>query len=160
MHLKAISLFSLIFMAFTINAQTVKEVNYEEFKSYLNKQSDTVYVINFWATWCKPCVEELPHFMTVAQDMRHKPVKFTFVSLDFPKYKDSKLIPFINENVINEEVVLLNDPNSNFWINDINKEWSGAIPATIIYSKTDKTFFEGQVSYEELTETIEEKLNQ
>ena len=42
----------------------------------------------------KPCIEELPHFMTVAQDMRHKPVKFIFVSLDFAKYKESKLISF------------------------------------------------------------------
>jgi len=158
MQLKPLFIITLLFIAFTTKAQNVKEVNYEEFKPYLNKQSDTVYVINFWATWCKPCVEELPHFMTVAQDMRHKPVKFTFVSLDFPKFKESKLIPFIEENVISEDVILLNDPNSNYWINDINKEWSGAIPATIIYNKNDKTFFEGQVSYEELTEAIEKKL--
>ncbi len=158
MQLKTALFITLLYASFTTEAQNVKEVNYEQLKPYLNKQSDTVYVINFWATWCKPCIEELPHFMTVAQDMRHKPVKFTFVSLDFPKYKENKLIPFITENVINEEVVLLNDPNSNFWINDINKEWSGAIPATIIYTKTDKSFFEGQVSYEELTEAIEAKL--
>ncbi len=158
MQLKIFLISFLIFTAFTINAQSIKEVNYEQFKPYLSKQSDTVYVINFWATWCKPCIEELPHFMTVAQDMRHKPVKFTFVSLDFAKYKESRLIPFIKENVIDEEVLLLNDPNSNFWINDINKEWSGSIPATIIYSKDDKSFFEGQVSYEELTKSIKEKL--
>ncbi len=158
MKVKIIIAALILFSSYAINAQSVKEVNYEQFKPYLNNQSDTVYVINFWATWCKPCIEELPHFMTVAQDMRHKPVKFIFVSLDFAKYKESKLIPFIKENVIDEEVLLLNDPNSNFWINDINKEWSGAIPATIIYRKNQRSFFEGQVSYEELTENIEGKL--
>ncbi|MCW3786723.1 TlpA family protein disulfide reductase [Plebeiibacterium sediminum] len=158
MKIKILIAALILFSSFAIKAQSVKEVNYEQFKPYLNNPSDTVYVINFWATWCKPCIEELPHFMTVAQDMRHKPVKFIFVSLDFPKYKESKLIPFIKENVINEEVLLLNDPNSNFWINDINKEWSGAIPATIIYRKNQRSFFEGQVSYEELTENIEGKL--
>ncbi len=158
MKVKIIIAALILFSSYAINAQSVKEVNYEQFKPYLNNQSDTVYVINFWATWCKPCIEELPHFMTVAQDMRHKPVKFIFVSLDFAKYKESKLIPFIKENVIDEEVLLLNDPNSNFWIKDINKEWSGAIPATIIYRKNQRSFFEGQVSYEELTENIEGKL--
>ncbi len=158
MKVKIIIAALILFSSYAIKAQSVKEVNYKQFKPYLNNQSDTVYVINFWATWCKPCIEELPHFMTVAQDMRHKPVKFIFVSLDFAKYKESKLIPFIKENVIDEEVLLLNDPNSNFWINDINKEWSGAIPATIIYKKNQRNFFEGQVSYEELTENINNKL--
>ncbi len=158
MNIRLILTILIFVFTYAAKAQSVKEVNYEHFKPYLSKQTDTVYVINFWATWCKPCIEELPHFMTVAQDMRQKPVKFTFVSLDFPKYKESKLLPFIRDNVIDEEVILLNDPNSNYWINDINKEWSGAIPATIIYKKDKRSFFEGQVSYEKLLESIEEKL--
>ncbi len=159
MSLKKLIFLPFFFITFLANAQSVKEVNFEQLKPYLHQQTDTVYVINFWATWCVPCVEELPHFLTTAQDYSNKPVKFIFVSLDFPKNKESRLIPFIKDKHIDEEVFLLNDPNSNKWINEINSSWSGAIPATIIYKKDDRFFTEGELPYNELVAEIEKKLN-
>jgi len=138
-------------------AQDVPEMNFEALKPYLKQNTDTVYVINFWATWCKPCVEELPYFMKAADEFKDKKVKFLFVSLDFAKNKESQLIPFIQKHKIKEQVILLNDPNSNYWINEINKDWSGAIPATIVYIKKDYTFKEGSLTYEELIQIIKDK---
>ncbi len=158
MSLKKLIYVPLLFIPLLLNAQSLQEGNFEKLKPYLHQQTDTVYVVNFWATWCVPCVEELPHFLTTAQDYSNKPVKFLFVSLDFPKNKESRLIPFIKDKHINEEVFLLNDPNSNKWINQVNNTWSGAIPATIIYKKNDRFFNEGELSYDELIAEIEKKL--
>lgn len=138
-------------------SQTVPEMNFDEFETYLNKNNDTVYVINFWATWCKPCIEELPHFLTLASELKDEKVKFIFVSLDFAKNKEIRLIPFIKKNNITETVILLNDPNSNRWINKVNSNWSGAIPATTIYKGASKSFFEGTLTYNELLTTIKKK---
>ncbi len=158
MSIKKLFILFLFSIPIISTAQSVDEYKFEQLKPLLHQNTDTVYVINFWATWCVPCVEELPHFLTVAQDMRKQPVKFIFVSLDFPKNKETRLIPFIKDKHIDEKVILLNDPNSNKWINQVNAEWSGAIPATIIYKKNNRFFREGELPYDELVSQIKEKL--
>lgn len=148
----------LIPLGSILHAQDLQELNYKKLQPLLEKDNDTVYVVNFWATWCKPCIEELPHFLTSASEFKDHPVKFIFVSLDFPNQKESRLIPFIKKKNITEQVILLNDPNSGFWINEINKDWSGALPATIIYKGASRSFTEGVLSYQQLTQSIKSKL--
>lgn len=139
------------------NAQEVEEVNFDQLYPVLHKNNDTTYVINFWATWCKPCVEEMPHFLEVASEMKDEKVKFVFVSLDFPTQKESRLLPFIEKFEIREQVILLNDPNSNEWINKVDAGWSGAIPATLVYRGDNKSFQESSLTKEELITIIKSK---
>lgn len=110
----------------------------------------TQYVINFWATWCAPCVKELPNFEKLNQNYSHKKVKVILVSLDFPHLYDSKLKPFIVENHLKSKVIALDDVDMNSWIPQINKDWSGSIPATIIYKNNTSKFFERSLTYEGL----------
>jgi thiol-disulfide isomerase/thioredoxin len=120
-------------------------VIFEEFEvmaPLFEKQNDTIYVINFWATWCKPCVEELPYFEELHNRYKGKKVKVLLVSLDFPDQIDKKLIPFIKEKQLNSEVVILTDGDANNWIPKIAEEWSGAIPATLVYDKNKRSFHE------------------
>lgn len=112
-------------------------------------------MVNFWATWCAPCVKELPYFERVNRDYKDKNVEVLLVSLDFPKKKKSKLIPFIQKKKIQSEVVLLDDVNEQFWIADISEEWSGALPATLIYSKGKRKFYEKSFTEEELQKEIQ-----
>ncbi len=140
-----------------LNAQEIPEVNFEELSPWLNKTNDTTYVVNFWATWCKPCVEEMPHFLEAATELKDEKVKFVFVSLDFPTQKETRLIPFIEEHGIREQVILLNDPNSNEWINRVDPSWSGAIPATLVYRNDSRSFQESSLTKEELITIIKSK---
>ena len=151
---------SYISLSFSANAQEVPEVNFKGLKPYLEQNNDSVYVINFWATWCKPCIEELPHFLKAAEELKEQKVKFIFVSLDFSKHKTTRLIPYIKEHKIREQVILLNDPNSNVWIDQVDPKWSGAIPATLIYKGDKKEFIEGKLSYEKLLQIIKSKQNE
>lgn len=93
---------------------------------------DTTMIINFWATWCKPCVEELPYFNTVAEQYKGKPVKFVFVSLDFMNNIDKTLKPFVAKKPLNGEVVLLADQDVNNWGEKLDRNWDGAIPLTVL----------------------------
>ncbi len=149
----------LLVLSVGSNAQ-VKELNYAELEPYLHKQNDTCYVINFWATWCAPCVAELPYFELLNERYKLQPVKVILVSLDFPRHKESRLLPFIDKHQLKSEVFFLNDPNANEWINSIDPEWSGAIPYTLIYKKKQRFYYEQSFTYEELEKAVQLALPQ
>lgn len=148
---------------YTINSNTsqldIPTVDYAGLKPYLNKQDDKVYVVNFWATWCAPCIKELPYFEKVNQDYKDKNVEVILVSLDFPKKKESKLIPYVEKKGLKSKVLHLDDANEQFWIADISEEWSGALPATLIYSKDKRKFLAKSVTQEELENEIKSFIN-
>ena len=131
----------LVFVLFPIllSAQTVPTLHYTELKPLLNQKGDDLYVVNFWATWCAPCIKELPYFEALNQ---REDVEVLLVSLDFPKHKESRLLPFIKKNNLKSKLVLLDDTDENYWINDIHPNWSGALPATLIYTKKQRGFYE------------------
>ena len=106
-----------------------------EFEPHLKYANDTTYVINFWATWCKPCVEEFPYFEKLIREYQGKPVKVMLISMDFPKDIKRKLIPFVKERNLEPYVIALADMDYNSWIDQVSTDWDGAIPFTLIYNK-------------------------
>lgn len=138
---------------------SVESYNYKELKPLLHKNEDKIYVVNFWATWCAPCVKELPYFEKIKQNYAAKNVEVLLVSLDFPKQIEKRLLPFIKNNNIQSNVVVLDDSNEQFWIADISKDWSGAIPATLIYSKDKRKFYEQSFDYKELETELQTFIN-
>lgn len=142
-----------IFISFSLlSAQTVPSLSYAELKPLLNQNDDKVHVVNFWATWCAPCIKELPYFEALN---KRKNIEVLLVSLDFPKHKQSRLLPFISKNKLQSKVVLLDDADENYWINDINANGSGAIPATLIYNSQKRDFYERSFTKNELLNLVE-----
>ncbi len=142
--------------------QTSKElafeaVNFEQFSDIFKQQDDILYVINFWATWCKPCIEELPHFMEVKEEMSgDKHFKMVLVSMDQASMLETKVRDFMTEHEYEVDLYLLDDvKNMNTWIPQIDPSWSGAIPATVFYKNGKPVFFkEGQMTKSELKTKI------
>ena len=122
--------------------------------AYFNKEDGSIYVINFWATWCKPCVKELPAFEKLNENYKEQGIKVVLVSLDFPEKIKTGVVPFIEKHQLQSEVVLLDDPDANTWIPKVSEAWSGAIPATLIIKDGKKVFFEKSFTYEELETEI------
>jgi len=129
---------------------SIKTYTYNELKPLLEKKNGKTYVVNFWATWCAPCVKELPAFEKINKVYSNKNVEVLLVSLDFPKQVKKRLIPFINQKKVRSKVVLLDDVNEDFWIKAIDSSWSGALPATIIYSEKGRAFYDQSFDYEKL----------
>ncbi|NNE29803.1 MAG: TlpA family protein disulfide reductase, partial [Saprospiraceae bacterium] len=129
-------------------------VNFSELEPLLSPKNDTTYLFNFWATWCKPCVEELPFFEELYKEKAGEPFKMYLISLDFPKQIEKKLIPFMDKHQLTGEVMVINDPDANTWIDKVSPEWSGAIPATLIVRGDQRTFHEGKLSSKEEIENL------
>ncbi|MFN8254068.1 MAG: TlpA disulfide reductase family protein [Bacteroidales bacterium] len=159
MNYKTLLLFFVpfLFLGFG-NPEPPAILNFPEFeKQYLHRNSDTLYIVNFWATWCSPCVKELPCFEKVNEKYKSQKVKVLLVSLDFEKDYKSVLIPFLKKKAIHSEVVVLNDHNENEWIDKVNPSWSGAIPATLVYNKDSRDFYEKSFRCEELDSIVKLK---
>ena len=120
----------------------IEVVNFQQLETLLSEQKEEVLVVNFWATWCKPCVEEMPYFEEVHDSLGGDDLKVILVSLDFPGKLESQLIPFVKDRGIEPQVVLLDDPHENDWIPKVDSTWSGAIPATLFLKKGKRKFFE------------------
>jgi len=134
----------------------VPMADYAGIEHLFHQNNDTIYVINFWATWCLPCVAELPYFEQLHEEYKDKKLRVILISLDFKKQIQTKLIPFINKRQLQPEVILLDDPKSNEWIDKVDPSWSGAIPATVIYRDTLRSFYEQSFhDYEELITIVE-----
>ncbi|MBO0322546.1 TlpA family protein disulfide reductase [Muricauda sp. CAU 1633] len=132
--------------------------DFESFEPILNKDGDKTYVINFWATWCKPCIAELPYFEKINAEQSDK-VEVILVSLDMPSMWKSRLEPFVENKKLQSEVVILDDPKQNDWIPKVDEEWGGGIPATLIYNKNKRSFYERGFTYEELNTELNKFLN-
>jgi thiol-disulfide isomerase/thioredoxin len=150
-----IILIFLLSTGFMMAQKPVPVYDFDGFEPLLHQNNDTVYVLNFWATWCKPCVKELPAFEKLNEKFEDGKVKVLLVSLDFIKHYDSRLLPFITEHDLDSEVLLLNDPQSNRWIDKVSPEWSGAIPATLIYKDGMREFYERSFTYSELESEVQ-----
>jgi thiol-disulfide isomerase/thioredoxin len=140
------------------SGQNPEVLNFNQLEQRLNLRNDTTYVVNFWATWCVPCIKEMPYFQQIHNNFSGKKVKVLLVSLDFVKQIESRLIPFIEKNKLTPEVVVLNDPDANAWINKVSPDWSGALPATLFFNRNFRAFYEKSFEYEELETIINQNL--
>ena len=149
---------SVFFWSFSAKAQDLITFrNFEELNAYIQKNNEKPLVINFWATWCAPCVKELPYFEELHQ--KNQNIKIVTVSLDFDKQVESKLKPFLKKKNYSFVATYMADKNFNNWISKVDENWSGSIPATWIINENKGIFVEQEfVSYEELNQFVNESL--
>lgn len=140
----------------------VSIVKYEQLLSEFTKNNDTLYVVNFWATWCLPCVKELPYFISTSQQMANQKMKLVLVSLDTKDNLERTVIPYLAKKKWRAMQFLLADNGRmNEWIAAVNKDWEGAIPATAFYKNGAQVYFSsGQLSHEELKTNINRFITQ
>lgn len=143
------------------NAEGVKIASYDfnSLEPMLHQNDGITYIINFWATWCLPCVKELPYFEQINKKYKNQNVKVILVSMDMPKNVESALIPFVKKKKMESEIIHLDDPNANAWIEKVDKTWSGAIPATLIYNSKTRKFYERSFAFEELEKELSTIIN-
>jgi len=147
--------FLVFFIGLHCKAQ-VKLLTLSKLEERMARGNDTTYVVNFWATWCAPCVEELPNFEKLNANYKKQPIKVILMSLDFKSKIETEVIPFAKKNKLTAEVYVVNESDQQSFIERVNKKWSGAIPATwfINTKKKISAFYEKEFTYDELNMTL------
>jgi thiol-disulfide isomerase/thioredoxin len=127
------------------------------------KQARGVMVVNFWSTWCKPCLDEIPHFIDVTKKYQNEKVELLLVSLDTRSlYESGKLLSFIQKKKWLAEMVWLNETDADHYCPAVDSRWSGAIPATVIInpSRNYCAFFEESLAASQLEEAIKKAIGE
>jgi len=161
--MKKILLFGcwMLSMSLWLHAQEINFIKADQLSAWKNADTDTVYVLNFWATWCAPCVAELPDFEKLNREYGGKKVKVVLISNDFRRDVEKKLKPFVKRKKLKSTVVFMDETTPNTWIDRVSTDWSGAIPATLVVCKKRgfERFLEKQLHYETLEQLVLEALN-
>ena len=136
-------------------------VKFDRLHEYISTQDSKVRVINFWATWCKPCVEELPFFEAANSKYAGQGVEIVLVSFDFPRQLESKIKPFLTKHNVQSRVMVLDETDFDVFIDQIDPAWSGAIPATLFVDGQNgkKELFEKQFKPGELEKVIQQYIH-
>ena len=133
-------------------------VKLDKLKKLIEGKGDSIQVINFWATWCAPCVKELPVFEKLNQQNSGN-VKVTLVSMDLDLDPNpEKVHKFVTRKNLSSRIWILDEQDPNSYIDKIDRQWSGALPATLIVNGKNgkRKFVEGEVSEESLSKMIAE----
>ena len=143
------------FVLLSCFAQEIRSVKITEVEKII-AESKTPLIINMWATWCIPCVQELPYFQEEVKKYKKDSVQLLLVSLDFKETFPKGITKFMSKRKITAPVVWLDETNADYFCPKIDAKWSGAIPATLfINNKTGyRNFIEEQISREKLKQEI------
>jgi thiol-disulfide isomerase/thioredoxin len=150
--------FLLLFLIASQSAfsQKVSVIKISDLEKRITNTSDTTYIVNFWATWCAPCVKELPDFDSITKTHGSEKIKILLISMDFKEDMDTKVMPFHRKKKIRSEVYLLDEVNGNHFIPKVSEKWTGALPATLIVNNAKKyrELYERKLDYNFLKEEI------
>ncbi len=129
-------------------ANSIKKVSIKDVKAIMDTTTGPL-IVNFWATWCGPCIREIPYFDSLIA-VKGKPVTLLLVSLDFPDAYPKELGEFVTKQGYKGKVVFLNESNADYFCPIIDKSWGGAIPASVFVNNDKKTkeFFGFQLTRE------------
>jgi len=152
MKINVFKICTFLFFVFSIAgySQNVKLMNIDQLNERIKNGKDSTYVVNFWATWCAPCIKELPHFEKLNAEFKSEKLAVLLVSVDFKSKLNSAVIPFVKRKNLKSQVFLLNESDPQKYIDRIDKSWSGSIPATLFIKGDQRKFIESEFTYEQL----------
>lgn len=138
----------VLFCSAAAFGQQVKKVKIEELAEYI-RQSDHPLVVNFWATWCAPCLKEIPYFQEEVKKYAGQKAELILVSLDFPEAYPSRLTTFIKKQQYEASFYWLDETNADHFCPQIDPKWSGSIPSTLFVNNKSghRRFVERQLTH-------------
>jgi thiol-disulfide isomerase/thioredoxin len=147
----------VIFLICPLPTQKPTVIKLSELKAMILEPSEKLKVVNFWATWCAPCIKELPYFEKLNEERADVEVILVSLDLDLDPNPE-KVNKFVSRRGIKSKVLLLDERDPDSWIDQIDQTWSGALPATLIVnSKTGQRKFIGkELAPGELNKLVEE----
>ena len=152
--------FVLFFSCREVNSQSIPKWKITDLEEYIAK-SDTPVIVNFWATYCVPCIKEIPYFQEVVRQYEEKGVKLLLVSLDFRESFPDKISSFADKRKFTSPIVWLDETDADYFCPKVDSTWSGVMPATLFINnkKGHRSFFEEEMSKEKFESEIRKIVN-
>jgi thiol-disulfide isomerase/thioredoxin len=154
-HFKTILFIFVLLTGLAARTQTIPKWKLADLQTAI-KEADRPTIFNFWATFCKPCIEEMPDFQEVVKKYDSAGVKLVFISLDLPNVYPAKLQAFAQKRKINNTITFLDETNADLFCPVVDPKWSGAIPASLfVNNKTGfRKFIEDQLTKEQVEKEV------
>jgi len=151
-QIKSLAIIVFLFLAFSLKSysQQVKTITIDQLQERIKTGKDSTYVVNFWATWCAPCIKELPHFEKLSAEHKAEKLAVLLISVDFKSKLTSTVVPFVKRKNLKNQVFLLDESNPQEYIDRVDPSWSGSIPATLFIKGDKRKFLESELTYEQL----------
>lgn len=144
----------MLFLACSLigKAQNIRLLTANQLENRLSAGKDTTFVINFWATWCVPCLKELPNFEKLQQEFSEGKLKVILLSIDKKSKANSAVASFVRRQKLKNEVFVADEQRPQEYIKKIDKAWAGSLPATLMVNqlRNQRKFFEKEFTYSEL----------
>ncbi|MBV6639241.1 MAG: TlpA family protein disulfide reductase [Cyclobacteriaceae bacterium] len=134
--MKILALTLILISATASHAQEINMISLESLNKLIESPDKKLKVINFWASWCRPCIMEMPHFEAIDKTK----ATVYFITLDHPQ-DIAKAQRMVEKNGIKSKVLLLDEKDADKYITAINEDWSGAIPATLFVDARGRKYF-------------------
>jgi len=153
---KGFGVFLLSICMISLSAQNVELVKYDQLEKEYKVEENKLLLVNFWATWCGPCIREIPHFQEAD---KRSDIAVYLVSVDFPQDK-KKVENFVEKRNLDSRIFLLDEKDYDYYMPKVSENWTGAIPATLVIdSYGNRYFYEQAFTKETLQTTIDKHLN-
>jgi thiol-disulfide isomerase/thioredoxin len=157
--MKIFFIITFVLIVANLNGQDIKAIKVTELSKTI-KESKTPLIVNFWATFCAPCLQEIPYFQQLTQQYKSQNVSLIFVSLDLKEAYPLKVNETAKKLNLVYPVVWLNETNADYFCPKIDTSWTGGMPSTLLVNNSTgyHKFFEDQLSKEKLDKEIQEML--
>jgi thiol-disulfide isomerase/thioredoxin len=157
--MKTFFVITFLFLATNIYSQQIKSVKVTELEKII-KESKKPLIVSFWATFCVPCLQEIPYFQEISEKYKSQGVSMLLVSLDLKGYYPDSIIAIVKKHKISQPVVWLNETNADYFCPKIDSSWSGGMPSSLFVNNVTgyHRFFEEPLSKEQFEEEIQAML--
>lgn len=154
--MKTLFVIAFLLSATVVHAQDVKSIKITDLETTI-KDSKTPLIINFWATFCVPCLEEIPYFQETADQYKTRNVSIVFVSLDMKEAYPVKVNATAKKLKLVYPVVWLNETNADYFCPKVDTSWTGGMPSSLFVNNATgyHKFFERPLSKQELEKEIQ-----
>lgn len=141
---------------------SLRSLSPSEIQDLISQEHGKVVLLNFWATWCLPCLEEFPDIVEVEKRYRHRGVAVISVSADHPDRIDSELRPFLEKHRPDFDVCLMREKDIERVPSSIDPEWTGKLPATFFFDRRGRPSVKrySRMSREEIVKILDYLLDQ
>ncbi len=138
-------------------APSVQELDIQGLQRLVHDRKGTILLLNFWATWCQPCIKELPDLIRLSKFYKGNELEVVGVSVDYPDETKSKIIPLLKEHRVPFKIYVAKFDKQDDFINAVDTSWNGAVPATFIYGPrgTHRYSWIGQGSFSRFKQEVE-----